>query len=176
MVAELLRAGVLDDTGRLVDPSALPPALGSRVIGEGPDRRFVMVGAAQSATGEALALTAADIREVQLAKGSIRASLEALLAKAGVGYDDVDVVYLAGGFGSYLRVASAIRIGLLPPFAPERVKAVGNAAGAGARLALISRDELAGAEVLAREVDVLYLAHDPVYQMQFMEQMIFPAS
>ncbi len=105
---------------------------------------------------------------------SIRASIEALLARGGVTTDEVEAVYLAGGFGSFLRVESAIRIGLLPPFDPARVKPVGNAAGAGARLALMSRAEMARAEELALAVEVLYLATDPVYQMQFMEQMVFP--
>ncbi len=174
LVAMLLDAGALDITGRLAEPDRAPAALAGRISGDGPERRFEMVAAGDSATGEPLYLTAGDIREVQLAKGSIRASIETLLAKAGVGYGDVDHVYLAGGFGSYLRVPSAIRIGLLPPFDPAKVSAVGNAAGAGARLALISRAELAAAETLARAVEVLYLPSEAVYQMQFMEQMMFP--
>ncbi|MCC7492365.1 MAG: DUF4445 domain-containing protein [Fimbriimonadaceae bacterium] len=172
-IAVLLEAGVLDDTGRF-DEADHDAGLGARLSGDGPRRRFRLASAAESATGDALYLTAGDIREVQLAKSSIRASIEALLARAGVGYDDVQKVYLAGGFGSFLRVPSAVRIGLLPPFPPDRIKAVGNAAGAGARLALISRAELQRAAELARQIDVLYLASDLVYQMQFMEQMVFP--
>ncbi|NUQ01744.1 MAG: DUF4445 domain-containing protein, partial [Armatimonadetes bacterium] len=175
-IAVLLNSGALDDTGRLVDGDELPATWQARLSGEGPDRRFLLAEQQASATGEALYLTAGDIREVQLAKGSIRASIEALLARAGVTCDEVETVYLAGGFGSYLRVESAIRIGLLPPFDPARVKAVGNGAGAGARLALVSQEERALAEELARRVEVLYLANDLVYQMQFMEQMVFPES
>lgn len=172
-IAALLESGALDETGRLAEPGDGP--LGDRISGDGPERRFELASAAESATDEPLYLTAADIREVQLAKGSIRASIEALLARAGVTAAEVETVYLAGGFGSYLRVPSAIRVGLLPSFDPARVHAIGNGAGAGARLALMSRTELALAERLARRVEVLYLAHDPVYQMQFMEQMMFPA-
>ncbi len=173
-LAALLNSGALDYTGRLAANGQVAGALANRLSGDGPERRFLLADAEQSATGEPLHLTAGDIREVQLAKGSIRASIEALLARGGVTTDEVEAVYLAGGFGSFLRVESAIRIGLLPPFDPARVKPVGNAAGAGARLALMSRAEMARAEELALAVEVLYLATDPVYQMQFMEQMVFP--
>lgn len=173
-VAALLESGVLDVTGRYQSDGAVPAALAPRLSGEGNARSFQLALAEESATGEPLTLTGKDIREVQLAKSSIRASIEALMARAGVRAEDVRHIYLAGGFGSYLRVSSALRIGLLPPFEPERIVSVGNAAGAGARLALISRDELALAEELARRVEVLYLANDPVYQEHFMEQMLFP--
>jgi uncharacterized 2Fe-2S/4Fe-4S cluster protein (DUF4445 family) len=173
-VALLCRSGVLEPTGRLTGSPASPPALMARLDGENQHRRFRLANGEQSGNGLDLGLTARDIREVQLAKGSIRASIEALMARAGVGPDEIENVYLAGGFGSYLRVDSALRVGLLPPVDPARITAVGNAAGAGARLALVSRSELAHAERLAREVQVLDLANDPVYQMQLVEQMIFP--
>jgi uncharacterized 2Fe-2S/4Fe-4S cluster protein (DUF4445 family) len=173
-VAVLLQTGVLDPTGRLTGNAHTPPPLLARLAGEGPGRTFRLATADESYQGDELTLTARDIREVQLAKGSIRASIEALLARAGIGADDLRQVYLAGGFGSYLRVESAMAVGLLPPVPRERIVAVGNAAGAGARLALISRDEMARAERRAREVEVLDLANDMVYQMQLVEQMIFP--
>jgi uncharacterized 2Fe-2S/4Fe-4S cluster protein (DUF4445 family) len=174
IIAVLRESGVLESTGRLLGGSSCPPALNARLSGEGAGRAFELVSGDESASGQPITLTARDIREVQLAKGSIRASIEALMARAGVGADDIAQVYLAGGFGSYLRVDSALRIGLLPPVPQERITAVGNAAGAGARLALVSRREMALAERLAREVEVLDLAKDAVYQMQLVEQMIFP--
>ncbi|MBI2298315.1 MAG: DUF4445 domain-containing protein [Armatimonadetes bacterium] len=173
-VASLLDAGVIEFTGRYVDDEDVPAIFQGYLKGQGNARSFRLVTAEESATGEELTLTGKDVREVQLAKASIRASIESLLARAGVTPDDIAHVYLAGGFGSYLRVESAKRIGLLPDVPSERIEVVGNGAGAGARLALISRHELAAAEELARRVDVLYLATDPVYQMQFPEQMCFP--
>lgn len=172
-IASLLELRVLDPTGRLA-LNSLPEEYLRRLEGEGNNRAFELVDAATSATGEPLKLTGKDVREVQLAKGSIRASIEALMAQAGVTADEVQAIYLAGGFGSFLRVPSALKVGLLPPFDPERIEAVGNAAGAGARLALVSREEMQRAEQLAKDVQVLYLAEDMVYQMQFVEQMMFP--
>ncbi|MBI5831482.1 MAG: DUF4445 domain-containing protein [Armatimonadetes bacterium] len=173
-IALLCSTGVLESTGRLVGSANGHEALNSRLSGEGAKRAFRLVPAAQAGTGHELLLTARDIREVQLAKGSIRASIEALMARAGVVADDIEHVYLAGGFGSYLRVESALRVGLLPPVPMERITAVGNAAGAGARLALVSSIEMELAERLAREVSVIDLANDMTYQMQLVEQMIFP--
>ena len=173
-VALLCVTGVLESTGRLMGSKSGHERLNERLSGEGNQRAFRLVPASQSGSGHEISLTARDIREVQLAKGSIRASIESLMAKAGVLADDIAHVYLAGGFGSYLRVESALRVGLLPPVPIERITAVGNAAGAGARLALVSSTEMELAERLAREVMVIDLANDLTYQMQLVEQMIFP--
>lgn len=173
-LAVLLQTGVLEFTGRLTGSEDTPPALAARLAGDGPTRTFRLADARDTEGGTELTLTARDIREVQLAKGSIRASIEALLAKAGTCAAELDEVYLAGGFGSYLRVESALAIGLLPEVPREKIVAVGNAAGAGARLALVSRAEMARAEVRAREVQVLDLANEPVYHEQLIEQMCFP--
>jgi uncharacterized 2Fe-2S/4Fe-4S cluster protein (DUF4445 family) len=88
---------------------------------------------------------------------------------------DLETLYLAGGFGNYLNQTSAQRIGLLPPeLPPERIDGVGNAAGVGAKLALLSLDERHRAEEIARQVEHVELATNLDYQMTFMETMLFP--
>ncbi len=174
LVAVLVRAGVIDMTGRLEEVGSDGAALNARLSGEGREARWRLATAAESATGQELSLTARDVREVQLAKGSLRASIESLLARAGLTADQLDAVYLAGGFGNYLRIESAQAIGLLPQMPLERIEAVGNAAGGGAKLALLSSEEMERAARLAAEVEVVDLATNPIYQEQLIEQMMFP--
>ena len=111
---------------------------------------------------------------MQLAKGSIHAAIQTLIRTAGTSDDELSEILLAGAFGNYIRVESAIRIGLIPPVLKERVKSVGNAAGAGARLALLSDQEMQQARELARKAIHLELAVSPDYQMELMERMMFP--
>lgn len=176
-VAQMLDAGIVDETGRLLSPAEaghLPPALSARLIETANGVEFVLAGADESGNGGAITLTSADIRHLQLAKGSIHAAIQTLIRAAGATDDMLDEILLAGAFGNYIRVESAIRIGLIPPIAREKVKSVGNAAGAGARLALLSQHEMQQARELARSAQHLELAVSPDYQMELMERMMFP--
>lgn len=178
-VAEMLKVGLLDETGRMVPPGeeeALPPALRRRLRGQGREREFLLVPASESALGEDIVLTQGDVREFQLAKGSICAAISTLLRLAELEPEEVEHVYLAGAFGTFLNVESALRVGLLPPFPRERIEAVGNAAAVGAKLALLSRSEWERARRLAASVEHLTLSQHPDYQALFMEKMVFPGS
>ena len=106
-------------------------------------------------------------------KGAIRAGVEVLLAEAGISADDLEAVLLAGAFGNHIRPASAVRMGVLPPVDLARVVAVGNAAGAGALMALCSESERGLACRLAVEAEHVELAANPRFQMAFMETMLF---
>ena len=99
---------------------------------------FLLAAAENSATGRPIVLTPNDVREVQLAKAAIYAGIETLLKVARINFNQIDRLYLAGGFGNYIRVQSALRIGLLPRELEGKIIAIGNSAGAGARLALKS--------------------------------------
>lgn len=173
-MAVLLEVGAVEPSGRFVDgaPDApVDPAARERLVGEGNERRFIF---AHDQAGAPIHLSQRDVRELQLAKGAVRAAIDLLLGLAGLGAADLGEVLLAGAFGNYISPASALRMGLLPGVPPERIKGVGNAAGAGALLALISMDERARAVQLAATAEHVELSRRPDFQMAFMETMLFP--
>jgi len=175
-VAVLLDLGVVNAAGLMADDKAaaqLPPAIAARVGGEGQDRQFALVPAEASGLGEPVALTQRDIRQLQLAKGAVRAGIEVLLAESGLRAGDLDRILLAGAFGSYIDRAAAVRLGLVPAVPLARIVAVGNAAGAGAVMALASTLEREKAGRLAETAVHVELSSRPDFQMFFMETMLF---
>lgn len=118
-------------------------------------------------------LTQGDIRQVQLAKGAIAAGIELMAAHLGVPVDDIHQVLLAGAFGSFINPENACRIGLLPPALANRIEAVGNAAGSGARRLACSRQELQRAQDIVEKVEFLELAALPGFRMCFAGNMGF---
>jgi len=175
--AELLRMGVVQPDGRLgpAEPGALPAWLCARVHGKGAGASVELVSAKQSG-GKPVKLTARDFRELQLAKGAIAAAISLLLEKTGASYDDVSELLLAGAFGNYIRPASALAIGLLPPVPLERIRPVGNAAGSGAQVALLSRPLRRQAEEIARAVEYVELCDEPGFYDRFAELMALAPS
>jgi len=169
-VAVLREAGALDPTGRLQAGAGLAPGLSTR-LRPGPHGTEVVIFAAP---GRDIVLTQGDIRQVQLAKGAIATGVRLLCKTAGLSPGDLSQVLLAGAFGQHVEVAQAASLGLLPGIPPERVRAVGNVAGEGARLMLTHAACRAEAEALAGRVKVIELAADPEFQEVFAEEMTFP--
>jgi uncharacterized 2Fe-2S/4Fe-4S cluster protein (DUF4445 family) len=121
-----------------------------------------------------VSITQKDIRAVQLAKGAVRAAIDALMSAAGCGPKDIDKVLLAGTFGSYVRPESAISLGLIPPVPVSRVMAVGNAALGGAKMMLgsrVLRDEAVRIARIARHIS---LCEFPGFEEVFMGSLNFP--
>lgn len=172
--AELLRVGVVDETGRMLGLGELdgkaPPAVRQRVMEEASGMAFRV---AEGEGGEAIRLTQRDIRELQLAKGAIRTGIDLLLERAGLGVGDVDELCLAGGFGNYIDKRNAIRLGLIPALPLERLRFIGNGALVGARMALVSIAMRRRGERVAREAEHLQIAGTPDFQMRFSEAMLF---
>lgn len=176
-VAEMLDAGIVDCSGRMIssaDTGYLPAAVRERLIEVDGQPEFVLATAEESARHEQITLTQRDIRQLQLAKGSLRAAIETMLGVAGIKSGALDEISLAGAFGNYIRVESAVRIGMLPPIDLEKIVPIGNAAGAGAKLALISVGERERASRLAERIQHIELAGHPEYENEFMENMMFP--
>ncbi len=177
--AQMLDAGILDSTGRMLMPDEaghLPPEVRERLIEVDGSPEFVIATEKESVRRDPITLTQRDIRQLQLAKGSIRAAIETLLNTAGAKSENLKEIILAGAFGNYIRIESALRIGLLPEIDIDRIKPVGNAAGAGAKLALLSIRERERANRLAGRIEHIELASHPDYQNEFMEKMLFPSS
>ena len=118
-------------------------------------------------------LTQKDIREVQLAKAAIRAGIELLAEKLGVQVDDIQTVYLAGAFGNYLNPDSACRIGMIPPVLRNRIQPIGNAAGEGAKLCALNREEFLYSQRLAENTEFLELASLPQFQDCYVDALEF---
>jgi uncharacterized 2Fe-2S/4Fe-4S cluster protein (DUF4445 family) len=175
-VAELLRAGVIDERGYLRGRDELNgkvPERLTRQIHERNTRRSVTI-VEQDADGPAIALDATDIRQLQLAVAAIRAGIDLMCLDAGVAAASLGTVFVAGAFGGFVRKRSLLRLGLLPEVPAERVRTVGNAAGVGARLALLDERVRARAERLARRTRYVELAGRAEYQEALIRRMRFP--
>ena len=123
---------------------------------------------------EDITLTQQDIRQLQLAKGAIYSGILMLKKVMGVSDDEIKEIMLAGGFGNYIDIASAVRIRLLPELPVEKITYVGNAAALGARMALLSETERCRAERLAKRIEHVSLAARPDFQDIFLEAICFP--
>jgi len=172
-LAQLFQAGIVDARGRMGDHAY--------VRGEGRAREFVIVagkdteGSAplQQGQGErpAITFTQKDVRELQLAKGAMRTGIQVLLQIHGLSEQEIDRVIIAGAFGTYIDIGSAMSIGMLPRLPLERFRQVGNAAGMGAKLALVSASKRAEAQELARRVGYVELATIPNFSHVFAQSM-----
>jgi uncharacterized 2Fe-2S/4Fe-4S cluster protein (DUF4445 family) len=176
VVAAALDAGLIDWTGliQIERRDRFPETLGRRLVQRGDERLLILVPHGEAAGGGEIVLTQDDVRQVQLAKGAIGGGIRMLQHVLGVPDEALTDLMLAGGFGNYLSIRSAVRIGLIPPLASDRIRYVGNAAALGAQLALVSEAERARADRLARSIEHLSLATHPDFQDLFVEAMNFP--
>ncbi|WP_217996737.1 ASKHA domain-containing protein [Nocardioides jensenii] len=176
-VAELVRVGLLDDSGRFVPEDAaaeVAPGLADRLTRVGEERVFVLHRPAPDADPvDCVVLSQRDVRELQFAKAAISTGWSLLLDELGLEHRDVQQVLLAGSFGSYLSPAAAVRIGLVPPLPLLRIVSAGNVAGEGAKMALLSLAERAGAQTLVEEVTYVELSDRPDFNERFIEHLGF---
>jgi uncharacterized 2Fe-2S/4Fe-4S cluster protein (DUF4445 family) len=119
-------------------------------------------------------LSQRDVRELQFAKAAISTGWTLLMEELRLEHDDIQQVLLAGSFGSYLSAASAVRIGLVPKLPVLRIVAAGNVAGEGAKMALLSIRERAGALALLEEVTYVELSDRPDFNDRFVDLLAFP--
>ncbi|NQT56225.1 MAG: DUF4445 domain-containing protein, partial [Desulfobacteraceae bacterium] len=161
-IAQLYLAGIVDKGGRILKDH---PNVRSR----GRVREFVIVEAGECCRESDIILTQKDVREVQLAKAAIRTGIKMLLEKNGLSEYDIDQVIVAGAFGSYLDLESAMVIGMFPRLPLDRFRQVGNAAGTGAKMSLISRTKRAEAQRIAHLIRYIELAGEPNFKEIFLE-------
>ena len=178
VVAELVKARLLDHSGRFVpdeEAATIAPGLADRFTKIGEERVFVLHRPTPEAeVTECVYLSQRDVRELQFAKAAIATGWTLLLEQLGLEHDDVQQVLLAGSFGSYLSPASAIRIGLVPTLPVLRIVSAGNVAGEGAKMALLSLRERAGAVTLLEEVEYVELSDRADFNDKFVDQLAFP--
>ena len=132
-----------------------------------------IVPRSESALNTTITITQNDIREVQLAKAAIRTGIEILMNDLGVTEDDLDVLYLAGAFGNYIKPIDAIEINLLPEVPLKKIRSVGNSAGTSAKIMLRNRDARKEMENIAGKIEYIDLAMHSKFQDLFIKNMEF---
>lgn len=155
-VAQGLASEWIDDTGALVGPYE--------------DKEIVV---ATDAQGKDITFTQKDIREIQLAKAAIRAGLERLVAEYGCTYDEIETVYLAGGFGAYVDLNSVVNIGVIPKELKAKIKVVGNTSLSGCVEYLLSKNSKQRLEQMKEKVSILNLGADIKFNELFVDHMFF---
>jgi len=168
VVAALYTADIISKAGRINGRLETP-----RVRKDENGRlEYVLAWAEETAIHKDITIKQGDIRAVQLAKGAIYTGAKYLMEKYGI--EQVEEVILAGAFGSYINKQSALTLGLFPDCDLDNVKAVGNAAGDGARIALLDIDKRREAASVARQVEFVETAVEPDFQTRFMEALAIP--
>ena len=161
-LAQLYRAEIVDKGGRIIKNRP-------RVRAYKGQREFILVSKEERNGKPAITITQHDVRELQLAKAAIRTGIQVLLETSGCAENDIGQVIIAGAFGTYIDVDSAVAIGMLPPLPLKRFRQVGNAAGMGAKLALVSLKSRGQAEAIASKVSYIELASASKFQQVFVQ-------
>ncbi|HKZ54374.1 MAG TPA: ASKHA domain-containing protein [Anaerolineales bacterium] len=168
-VAEMLLAGVIRSDGRFSSDAA---DRSPWVRYQGKAAEYVLVDAERSASGKEIVITQNDVRAIQLAKAALYTGAKLLMGQRGV--TAVERVVLAGAFGSYISPQHAMILGMIPDCDLEHVKAVGNAAGDGALIALLNRRRRAEAAELASMAEHVQIANHPDFQEEFVAALGIP--
>lgn len=162
LVHEFRKAGVIEPSGRI---AAIPPVLADRIeVGEDGGRRIRLTDDGR------LSLNQWDIRELQKAKGAIRAAVDTLMAHLNLQPKDLRRMILTGSFGGTIDIASALDLGMIPTVAPDRVEPVANGAGLGAAM-FLSDEGFARAEKLAAVAEQVDLDQDQVFIPRYVASM-----
>lgn len=175
-VAQMLDAGLLNNKGNILsaeDAAArgLSPGLAVRLRKGQSGNEFVL---AWKDPGEDIIITQKDIREVQLAKGAIYGGIVVLMSCLGVEPGQIDEIMLAGAFGSYISKKSLLRIGMVPGVSEDKIRHIGNAAGVGACMALLSEEEMKQADIQSKAAEHIELALHPDFEREYINAMYFP--
>jgi uncharacterized 2Fe-2S/4Fe-4S cluster protein (DUF4445 family) len=180
-VAELLRLGLIEPSGRLLsreEAEERAPSLADRFLrlpdGKGGEERVFLLAGGQGASPPVY-LSQVDVRRLQEAKAAVATGWKMLLRRLGLDPTDVQQVLLGGSFGAYLTPASAVRVGLVPPLPVTRIVAAGNVAGEGAKIAALSLPERHAASALLEEVEYVEASGNAAYNDIFLEELTFPA-
>ena len=134
----------------------------------------ILLVSGQPSGGKDVYITQSDVRQIQLAKGAIATAISTLMDMMNVQPDELGKVYLAGAFGNYIKEESAVTIGLLPQIGPDKIEFIGDAALAGAEMALLNTTFLSLANRLARMTQFVELAATDDFQERFVDNIPFP--
>ncbi len=163
-IASMRVQGVLNQRGIIMENAM-------NVVRDGKSNKFNLVNSGESGTGKPIHITRSDVNQIQLAKAAIRAGIDTLIHEVGLRYDEIDEFIVAGAFGTYLDVESAIQIGMFPELPISKFRQIGNAAGSGARQFLLSNRKRIEAEHVDEKMHYIELSTIPVFTELFMNSM-----
>jgi len=170
-VAEALKAGVIDTSGRIILQGH------RRMRGEGSNREFILAFREETSSGkEDVVLTQDDIREVQKAKAAMYGGYSTLMRLGGFRKEDLNEIIIAGAFGNFIDPESARTLGMIPEMPLDRISFLGNTAGSGARMCLKSLDARAEAQRIDATMKYAELAGEPIFEEEYINAMYMPNS
>jgi len=168
LISQMLKTGLLDKGGKLSGKDC------ARLRSGREGREFVLFPAKDSATGTDVVITEADIENLKRSKAAIYAAATTLVKHMGLELGDIKKIFIAGGFGNYIDIDSAVNIGLLPDIDRSRFIFVGNSSLAGARSMLLSYQAFIKAEEIAKKITYCELSVEPGYMDEYMAALFFP--
>ncbi|WP_148409189.1 ASKHA domain-containing protein [Murimonas intestini] len=176
--AFLMKSGFLLPSGRMQKKEKLntPESVmyKNRIREIGKRQAFVLAEEGETADGRPVYISQKDIRELQLGKGAIASGISLLCRELGIQVQEIEQVMIAGAFGNYMDPRSACEVGMIPSCLLDKIISVGNAAGEGARIAVLNREEYERSKRMAASVEFLELASDPLFQKIFIQNLDFP--
>ena len=169
LLSEMLKAGIIDSSGRFNQELK-----SSRIRKNGEIFGYVVAWEEDSGLNEDIVVSQLDVRELQKGKAAMFSGAHIVMNKFGVSPDEIKNVYMAGAFGTYINRESALNIGMLPDFNLLDIEQVGNAAGTGARMTLLSRSAREEAKAIGENVEYVELATCPDYNQAYLDALMFP--
>jgi len=177
LIADMLKLGLIDKSGKLINRESCQPEISEeirkRIIKKKEGNKFLLAESDETVDGKPIYLTQRDIREVQLAKAAIYAGIKILLKEVNIPLEDIQEVLLAGAFGNFINKESATRIGLIPYLPLGKIKFIGNAAGTGAKMALLSKKMRQVSQEISMKVKYIELSSQPDFQEEFIRAIYF---
>lgn len=176
VTAQMLKAGLLEPSGRMLTPEEVFGKFSSNISDKmvlKRDQPALMLKTGKNDDPQDIYISQKDIREVQLAKAAIAAGIDILMKEMNVSFHDISCVYLTGGFGNYMDYRNALEIGLIPKAFKDRIYTIGNGAGMGAKLALLSKDAKAETEMIKEKAKYIELSAREDFQEYFIDFLGF---
>ena len=168
LLSEMLKSGIMDSSGRIIGQD------NPRIRKRGGVSEYVVAWRDETGIDADIVITQLDVRELQKGKAAIFSGARTLMKKMGVSPVDFKNIYMAGAFGTYINRESALNIGMIPEFSLPDIQQVGNAAGTGARMALISREARREAEGIREMTGYVELASSADYNKEYLDALMFP--
>lgn len=167
LLSEMLATGIIDKSGKI-------KAEGKRIRKTDNGKEFIVCFKEETDSGADIVISEADIENLKRSKGAIYSATSILVKHLGLDFSVIDKIYIAGGFGTYLDIEKAIKIGLLPDLERSKFVFIGNSSLAGARQVLLSTQEKSLADTIASKITYFELSMEPGYMEEYSQALFFP--